>query len=43
MDGQVIGQETAVISPGGKTLAVIYYAKAPTGKEATVIAIFEKK
>lgn len=47
MDGQVIVQETGIISPDGQTLAVIYYFLGATGnatgKEAAVIAVFEKK
>ena len=47
MDGQVIGQETGIISPDGQTLAVIYYINDATGdatgKEPTIIAVFEKK
>jgi hypothetical protein len=43
MDGKVVVQETGVISPDGKSLAVICYITDATGKQATVIAVFEKK
>jgi hypothetical protein len=42
-DGKVVGQETGVISPDSKTLAVIYYTMDATGKQVTAIAVFEKK
>ena len=43
MDGKVVVQETGVISPDGKSLAVICYITDATGKQLTVIAVFEKK
>jgi len=43
MDGKVVVQETGVISPDGKSLAVICYITDATGKQQTVIAVFEKK
>jgi hypothetical protein len=43
MDGKVVVQETGVISPDGKVLAVIFYITDGTGKQLTGIGVFEKK
>jgi len=43
MDGKVVVQETGVISPDGKSLAAICFITDATGKQLTVIAVFEKK
>jgi hypothetical protein len=42
-DGKAVGQETGVLSPDGKSLAVIYYTTDATGNPVTLIAVFEKK
>ena len=43
LDGKVVVQETGVISPDGKSLAAICFITDATGKQLTVIAVFEKK
>jgi len=43
MDGNVVIQETGVVSLDGKSLAVIYYITDPSGKQVTIIAVYEKK
>ena len=43
MGGKVVVQETGVISPDGKSLAAICFITDATGKQLTVIAVFDKK
>jgi hypothetical protein len=42
-EGKIIVQETGAISPDGRTFAIIVYIMDETGKQATVIPVFEKK
>ena len=42
-DGKVIMQETAVVSPDGRTMTSTYSSTDAAGKPATAVGVFDKK